>query len=92
VIASQFTVDTLSIAKAEDGTDVAVVKAHFNGGGPQTTLSMAYDEGFVASYGWLFFVISALVFGTHLPLLDRAERSRKEFLTGGSSPAWYGPA
>ena len=28
----------------------------------------------------------------HLPLLDRAEKKRKEFLTGGSAPAWYGPA
>ena len=25
-------------------------------------------------------------------LLDRAEKKRKEFLTGGTSPAWYGPA
>ena len=24
--------------------------------------------------------------------LDRAERSRKEILTGGTAPAWYGPA
>ena len=28
----------------------------------------------------------------HLPFLDRAEKKRKEFLTGGGAPAWYGPA
>jgi hypothetical protein len=92
VTASQFTVDSMSTASAEDGTDLAVVQAHFNGGGPRTVLSIAYDDGNVASYGWLFLVISGIVFAVHLPLLDRAERSRKEFLTGGNAPAWYGPA
>jgi hypothetical protein len=32
------------------------------------------------------------LFVIHLPLLDRAERSRKAFLTGGATPPWYGPA
>ncbi|MEX0984953.1 MAG: hypothetical protein WD096_07870 [Actinomycetota bacterium] len=92
VSATQFTVDTLAVAQAEDGTDLAVVQAHFIGGGPSTTLSMAYDDGSEAIYGWLFLVASGLVFAIHLPLLDRAERSRTEFLTGGNAPAWYGPA
>jgi hypothetical protein len=33
-----------------------------------------------------------VLFGAQLPLLDRAERKRKEFLIGGTAPAWYGPA
>ena len=92
VLASQFTVDSLATTTGEDGTDLAVVRAHFNGGGPQTTLSMAFDDGFTDSFGYLFFAIAGVVFVVHVPLLDRAERSRKEFLTGGSAPAWYGPA
>jgi hypothetical protein len=92
VLASQFTVDAMATASAADGTELAVVEAHFNGGGPRTTVSMAYDGGAVSSYGWLFFILSGIVFAVHLPLLDRAERARKEFLTGGTTPAWYGPA
>jgi hypothetical protein len=92
VTASQFTVDSLAISTAADGTDIAVVEAHFNGGGPRTTLTMAFDSGALWSYGALFLAISAILFAIHVPLLDRAERSRKEFLTGGSAPAWYGPA
>jgi hypothetical protein len=35
---------------------------------------------------------SIALFAVHLPLLDRAEKKRKEFLTGGNAPPWYGPA
>ena len=35
---------------------------------------------------------SIILFLIHLPLLDRAEKKRKAFLTGGGAPAWYGPA
>ncbi len=40
----------------------------------------------------MFMAASILLFLIHLPLLDRAEKRRKAFLTGGSAPAWYGPA
>ena len=40
----------------------------------------------------MFLAGSILVFLLVLPFLDRAEKKRKEFLTGGSAPAWYGPA
>jgi len=92
VTAAQFTVDHLATATADDGTDIAVVAAHYNGGGPVTVMSLAYDQGAVASWSRLFFVVALIVFAIHLPLLDRAERARKEFLTGGSAPPWYGPA
>jgi len=92
VTASQFAIDTVATARAADGTDLAVVQAHFTGGGPVTTVSMAFDQGNVASYGWMFFIGSIALFAIHVPLLDRAERSRKEFLTGGGAPVWYGPA
>ncbi len=68
-----------------------MVTAFFTGGGPQTTVSMYYDGGSVARYSWMFLIASIILFAIHLPLLDRAERKRKQFLTGGTAPAWYGP-
>lgn len=93
VTPTQFTVDEIRFARSDDGgTRLAVVRAHFNGGGPTTTLSMYYDTGSVERYSLMFLIGSIVFFLAHLPLLDRAERHRKEFLTGGSAPAWYGPA
>ncbi len=89
---TQFGVDSLEFAKAANGTPIAVVQAHFIGGGPETVLSMKYNTGSVPRYSLMFLVGSILLFVIHLPLLDRAERSRKAFLTGGSAPPWYGPA
>jgi hypothetical protein len=89
---TQFTVDAISLADADDGTPLAVVKAHYNGGGPETTLSMYYDTGSVPRYSYMFLGGSIVLFLLHLPLLDRAEKKRKAFLTGGDQPPWYGPA
>jgi hypothetical protein len=91
VTPTQFTVDTIAFAN-EDDTRLAVVRAHFNGGGPQTTVSMYFDTGSVPRYSYMFLAGSIVVFALHLPLLDRAEKQRKEFLTGGTAPPWYGPA
>lgn len=92
VTASNFVVDGVSTATAADGTPLAVVDAHYIGGGPQTSVALYYDEGNVAVYGWMFLVVSGIMLVVHIPLLDRAERTRREFLTGGSATPWYGPA
>jgi len=93
VTPTQFTVDDIAFASDDDtSTRLAVVRAHFNGGGPQTTLSMYYDTGSVPRYSYMFLGGSILLFVLHVPLLDRAERQRRAFLTGGNAPAWYGPA
>jgi hypothetical protein len=89
----QFTVDDIVFATAEDGkTPLAVATAHFNDGGALWTVSMYHDSGSVPRYSYMFLAGSILLFALHLPLLDRAEKKRKEFLTGGAAPAWYGPA
>jgi hypothetical protein len=88
---TQFTVDTIAFARDGD-TRLAVVRAHFNGGGPQATVSMYFDTGSVPRYSYMFLAGSIVVFALHLPLLDRAEKQRKQFLTGGTAPPWYGPA
>ncbi len=92
ITTTSFTVDDLKFATADDGTPLAVVQAHFNGGGPLWTVSLYHDSGSVPRYSYMFLAGSILLFGIHVPLLDRAEKRRKEFLTGGSAPAWYGPA
>ena len=89
---TNFTVDSTKFATAEDGTPIAVVEAHFTAGGPETVLAMYHNSGSVPRYSWMFLIAAILLFVIPLPLLDRAERSRKAFLTGGAAPPWYGPA
>lgn len=93
ITGTQFTIDRVAFATAEDGkTPLSVVQAHFSGGGPLTTLALYHDSGSVPRYSLMFMAGSILLFLIHLPLLDSAEKKRKAFLTGGSAPAWYGPA
>jgi hypothetical protein len=93
IVGTQFTVDKVEFAAAEDGkTPLSVVQAHFSGGGPLTTLALYHDSGSIPRYTLMFMAGSILLFLIHLPFLDRAEKKRKAFLTGGSAPAWYGPA
>jgi hypothetical protein len=91
IISTQFAIDSIRFAP-DDDTSLAVVQAHFVGGGPLITLSLYHDSGSIPRYSLLFLAGSILLFVGHLPLLDRAEKKRKAFLTGGSAPAWYGPA
>jgi hypothetical protein len=86
-----FAVDSIAFASS-DGTDLAVAKAHFLDGGPLWTVSLSFDEGSVPRYSYMFLAGSVILFVIHLPLLDVAERKRREFLTGGAAPPWYGPA
>lgn len=78
---------------APDGkTSLAVAKAYYSGGGPLITVTLYHDSGSVPRYSWMFLIGSLLILGAHIPLLDKAEKKRKDWLTGGSAPAWYGPA
>jgi hypothetical protein len=88
---SQFSIDSIRYTE-DDGTRLAVVQSHFTGGGPLWTVSLYFDSGSVPRYSYMFLGGSIVAFAIFLPLLDRAERKRKEFLTGGGAPAWYGPA
>jgi hypothetical protein len=91
VLDSQFAIDSIRFAE-DDGTKLAVVQSHFTGGGPLWTVSLYYDGGSVPRYSYMFLAGSIVAFAVFLPLMDRAEKKRKEFLTGGGAPAWYGPA
>ncbi len=85
--------DDIRFAQDADGkTPLAVVTAHYAGGGPEVVLTLYHNSGSVPRYSLMFLGGSILLLLMHLPLLDRAEKKRKAFLTGGSAPAWYGPA
>jgi hypothetical protein len=88
---TDFVVEDIKFATSGD-VSLAAAEAYFTGGGPRITLYMRHDSGSVPRYSWMFLIGSAVLFAIHLPLLDRAERKRKEILTGGTAPPWYGPA
>ena len=89
---SQFTVESVRFAAAEGDVSLAGARAYFTGGGPLLTVFLRHDSGSVNRYSWMFLIGSTVGFAVHLPFLDRAERKRKEILTGGTAPPWYGPA
>jgi hypothetical protein len=91
ILNTQFTVDDIRFAP-NGKVSLAVVRAYYNGGGPLITVMLYHDSGSVPRYSLMFLGGSILLFAVHLPLLDRAEKKRKEFLTGGNAPPWYGPA
>jgi len=88
---TDFTVQDVRFAAADD-VSLAAAEGHYNGGGPLVTLYLRHDSGSVSRYSWMFLIGSTVGLLIHLPLLDRAERRRKDILTGGTSPPWYGPA
>jgi hypothetical protein len=95
---SCFTVDPLSFTVQDvkfadaGGTDLAGAHGFYSPGGVEVTVFAYFDEGNVPKYSWAFLIGSILGFVVHLPFLDRAERKRKEILTGGTAPPWFGPA
>ncbi len=88
---TDFTVTNVEFAPAGD-VSLAAAQAYYNGGGPMLTMYLRHDSGSVPIYSWMFLIGSIVGFLVTLPFLDRAERERKEILTGGTAPPWYGPA
>jgi len=88
---TDFTVQNLAFT-THGKVSLAAARAFYNGGGPLVTVYAYHDSGSVPRYSWMFLIGSILGLGIHLPLLDRAEKKRKEILTGGAAPPWYGPA
>lgn len=87
-----FEVDQLRFTEGEDGTDLAGARAFATTGGPEVVVLAYKDEGNEPLPSWIFLAVSLIGFVAHLPFLDRAERRRKEFLTGGEQAPWRGPA
>lgn len=75
-----------------DGTRLAAATAFPEGGGREVTVVTVHDEGNEPVPSYIALAIAVVGFGIHVPLLDRAERRRKDVLTGGDQPPWRGPA
>ena len=86
-----FTVTDIRFTESE-GTNLAAARAFSRTGGPEVTTLAFQDPGDEPLPSWLFFGGSIIGFAAHLPFLDRAERRRKEILTGGRQSPWRGPA
>jgi hypothetical protein len=88
---TDFVIEDIQFATAGD-VSLAAAQAYYTGGGPRVTAYMRHDSGSVNRYSWMFLIGSVVGLAVHVPFLDRAERKRKEILTGGTAPPWYGPA
>jgi hypothetical protein len=88
---TEFTVQDVRFAE-QDGVRLAAAQAFYNFGGPLVEVFAVYDKGSVPLPGGIFLVVSLIGFAVHLPFLDRAEKKRKEILTGGTAPPFLGPA
>jgi hypothetical protein len=91
VAPEDFTVRDIRFAET-DGTRLAAARAFATGGGPEVMVFAFKDPGDQAVPSYLFLAASVIGFAVHLPFLDRAERKRKEILTGGEQAPWRGPA
>jgi hypothetical protein len=91
VAPADFNLTELRFTEA-DGRTLAAARAFATTGGPEVVVVGFKDEGDEATPSYAFLIASIVGFAAHLPFLDRAERKRKEFLTGGEQAPWRGPA
>jgi hypothetical protein len=94
-IQGELTAETFEIADLRfanlDDTRLAAATAFAETGGPEVLVVGWKDPGNESMPSYLFLVGSVIGFAAHLPFLDRAERRRKEILTGGDQAPWRGP-
>ena len=88
---SDFAIQDVKFAE-DDATELVGAHGFYGLGGTELAVFAYFDKGNVQKYSIAFLVGSIVGFALHLPLLDRAERKRKEILTGGTAPPWFGPA
>jgi hypothetical protein len=91
VAAESFTITNIRFAEIDE-RPVAMARAFSSEGGPEVTVFGYKDPGNEPVPSYVSFALSLIGFGVHLPFLDRAERRRKDVLTGGGQPPFRGPA
>jgi hypothetical protein len=89
--ATDFALQNIRFAE-QDGTKLAAAQVYFKEGGPILEAFAIFDEGNVPLPSWIFLGVSTVLFAGHLPFLDKAEKKRKDILTGGEAPKFLGPA
>jgi hypothetical protein len=88
---SQFEIEQLRFATIED-QPVAMARGFATSGGREVLMFGYKDPGNEPLPSYVSLAVSVIGFALHLPFLDRAERKRKEILTGGGQPPFRGPA
>lgn len=73
-------------------TELAAAKAFPSTGGREVEVVAYLDPGNLQIPSYIALGISVVGFVIHVPFLDRAERRRKDVLTGGEQPPFLGPA
>jgi hypothetical protein len=73
-------------------TKLAAANAFASTGGRTVEVVAYLDPGNLALPSYVALGAAVLGFLIHLPFLDRAERRRKDVLTGGEQAPWRGPA
>jgi hypothetical protein len=91
VPSTEFTVEGVRFTEV-DGRPFAMARVFANVGGPELLIVGYKDPGNEPLPSYLALAASVIGFAVHLPFLDRAERKRKEILTGGGQPPFRGPA
>jgi hypothetical protein len=91
VASTEFTIEELRFAEIDE-RPVAMAQGFASEGGPEVLVFGYKDPGNEPLPSYLFLAGSLIGFVAHLPFLDRAERKRKEILTGGDQPPFRGPA
>ncbi len=91
VVPEAFELEDMRFATVEE-TQLAMAQAFAADGGPEVLVVGYKDPGDEGAPSFYFLGASLIGFVAHLPFLDRAERKRKEILTGGEQPPWRGPA
>jgi hypothetical protein len=91
VAPADFQITDLRFAEV-DGRLLAAARGFAAVGGPEVTVVGFKHEGDVGTPSYAFLIASVIGFAAHLPFLDRAEKKRKEILTGGRQAPWRGPA
>jgi hypothetical protein len=86
-----FEVEDMRFTTVED-TQLAMALAFAADGGPEVQVVGYKDPGDEGAPSFYFLGASLVGFIAHLPFLDRAEKKRKDILTGGEQPPWRGPA
>lgn len=91
VPSTEFVVEGLRFVEV-DGRPFAMARVYSSTGGPEVLVVGYKDPGNEPLPSYLALFASVIGFVVHLPFLDRAERKRKEILTGGGQPPFRGPA
>ena len=86
-----FEVTDIRFAEADE-MQLAAGTAVSSTGGREVEVVGYLDEGSLELPSWLALGLGLIGFAIHVPLLDRAERKRKDILTGGEQAPWRGPA